>query len=58
MKRRIITMYKHLGKYNNISIFYVRDNNTDKFLEIIVDNANTNIQNCVHDTLQNLAKQI
>lgn len=57
--KRIITIYKHLGKYNNISIFYVRDiNNTDKFLEIIVENANNNIQNCVHDTLQNLAKQI
>ena len=59
MKRRIITIYKHLGKYNNISVLYVKDiNNNGKFLEVIVETANNNIQNCIHDTLQNLAKQI
>ena len=59
MKRRIITINKHLGKYNNISVLYGTDiNNTGKFLEVIVENANNNIQNCVHDTLQNLEKQI
>ena len=59
MKRRIITINKHLGKYNNISVFYGTDiNNTGKFLEVIVENANNTIQNCVHDTLQNLEKQI
>lgn len=59
MKRRIITINNHLGKYNNISVLYGTDiNNTGKFLEVIVENANNNIQNCVHDTLQNLEKQI
>lgn len=59
MKRRIITINKHLGKYNNISVLYGTDiNNTGKFLEVIVENANNTIQNCVHDTLQNLEKQI
>lgn len=58
MKRRIITINKHLGKYNNISVLYGTDNNTGKFLEVIVENVNNNIQNCVCDTLQNLAKQI
>lgn len=59
MKRRIITINNHLGKYNNISVLYGTDiNNTGKFQEVIVENANNNIQNCVHDTLQNLEKQI
>ena len=59
MKRRIITINNHLGKYNNISVLYGTDiNNTGKFLEVIVENANNNIQNCVHDILQNLEKQI
>lgn len=58
LRWRVITIYKHLGKYNNVSVLYVKDNNNGKFLEVVVENGNNNIQNCVHDILQNLAKQI
>ena len=57
LRWRVITIHKHLGKYNNVSVLYVKDNNNGKFLEVIVETGNNNIQNCVNDILQNLANK-